>query len=146
MSTPSRDKMPGMNRIPSHTWLCALPVLLGGPALATEAPLSGEARFKRTCAKCHARGLNGAPRVGDKAAWAPLLQKGRDVVTARAWVGVGDMPPRGGAGDEPGLGELARTVVYMARQGGANWKDPMPQRLARIEAEAARLPPPPKPN
>jgi hypothetical protein len=34
----------------------------------------------------------------------------------------------------------------MARQGGANWKDSMPQRLARIEAEAARLPPPPKPN
>lgn len=135
-----------MNRIPSKTLLCALAVLLGGPALATEAPLSGEARFNRTCAKCHARGLNGAPRVGDKAAWAPLLQKGQDVVTARAWVGVGDMPPRGGAGDELGLGELARTVVYMARQGGANWKDPTPQRLARIEAEAARLPPPPKPN
>ncbi|HRD97065.1 MAG TPA: c-type cytochrome [Rubrivivax sp.] len=135
-----------MNRILSRTWLCALASLLGGLAVAAEAPLSGEARFNRTCAKCHARGLNGAPRVGDKAAWAPFLQKGQDVVTARAWVGVGDMPPRGGAGDELGLGELARTVVYMARQGGASWKDPTPQRLARIEAEAARLPPPPKPN
>jgi cytochrome c5 len=138
--------MPGMKRFLSKTGLCVLAVLLGGPALATEAPLSGEARFNRTCAKCHARGLNGAPRVGDKAAWAPLLQKGQDVVTARAWVGVGDMPPRGGAGDALGLGELARTVVYMARQGGANWKDPAPAQLARIEAEAARLPPPPKSN
>lgn len=129
----------------SNGWLWALALGLVGPALAVDAPLGGEARFNRTCAKCHARGLNGAPRLGDKAAWAPLLKMGQDGLTARAWAGIGEMPPRGGNPDL-GLDEFARTVVYMARQGGANWKDPTAQRLARIEAEAARLPPPVKPN
>lgn len=125
--------------------LCTLPLVGAGYALAAEAPLGGEARFNHTCAKCHARGLNGAPRLGDKAAWAPLLQKGQETLTARAWVGVGDMPPRGGV-PELGLEEFSRTVAYMARQGGGNWKDPNAQRLQRIEAEATRLPPPVKSN
>lgn len=134
-----------MPRYLLNAGLCVLALWSVGPALAAEDPLSGEARFNRTCAKCHARGLNGAPRLGDKAAWAPLLKMGQDGLTARAWAGIGEMPPRGGNPDL-GLDEFARTVVYMARQGGANWKDPTAQRLARIEAEAARLPPPVKPN
>ena len=137
--------MRNMNQYLSIGWLAVLAVGLAGPARAAEAPLSGEARFNRTCAKCHSRGLNGAPRVGDKAAWAPRLKMGQEGLTARAWAGIGEMPPRGGSPDL-GLDEFARTVVYMARQGGANWKDPTPQRLALSEAEAARLPPPVKPN
>ena len=62
-------------------------------------------------------------------------------MTARAWVGIGDMPSRGGNPDLA-LDEFARTVAYMARQSGAKWKDPTAQGLARIEAEAAKLPPP----
>jgi len=119
----------------------ALPLCLAWTAQAAEAPLGGEARFNKTCSKCHARGLNGAPRLGDKAAWAPLLQQGQEALTARAWVGIGDMPARGGNPDLA-LDEFARTVVYMARQSGAKWKDPTAQGLARIEAEAAKLPPP----
>lgn len=125
--------------------LCTLPLACAVHAIAAEAPLDGEARFNRTCAKCHARGLNGAPRLGDKAAWAPLLQMGQETLTARAWVGIGDMPPRGGV-PELGLEEFSRSVAFMARQGGGHWKDPNAQRLKRIEAEAARLPPPFKAN
>lgn len=126
----------------SLKWLAGvLPLCLAWAAQAAEAPLAGEARFNKTCSKCHARGLNGAPRLGDKAAWAPLLEQGQEALTARAWVGIGDMPARGGNPDLA-LDEFARTVVFMARQSGAKWKDPTAQGLARIEAEAAKLPPP----
>lgn len=130
--------------MPFHSlrpWLCSL-LWLGLPvAQAADAPaFSGEKRFNATCAKCHARGLNGAPRAGDKAAWGPLVSLGQVALTARAWVGVRDMPPKGGNRDL-GLAEFTRAVAYMARQGGAAWKeDPGARVLQQIQAEIAKAP------
>lgn len=48
------------------------------------------------CAGCHANAAIGAPVVGDKDAWATVLEKGIDKVYANAIHGVNAMPPKGG--------------------------------------------------
>jgi len=65
------------------------------------APAAGAAAipalYTQTCAACHAAGVAGAPKVGDKAAWQPRLAAGVDGLTASAIKGKGAMPPKGGA-------------------------------------------------
>ena len=46
---------------------------------------------------CHAAGVAGAPKLGDKAAWAPRIQTGTDALYASAIKGKGAMPPKGGS-------------------------------------------------
>lgn len=95
---------------------------------------SGEQVYGRVCAACHATGVDQAPRLGDRAAWGPLIEEGQDVLTAHGWVGVRAMPARGG---DPNLSleEFARATAYLARAAGANWKAPDPAMLARIRDE-----------
>ena len=95
---------------------------------------SGEQVYKETCFACHSTGVDKAPRLADKAAWAPLIKEGQDVLTAHAWVGVRGMPPKGGRPDLT-LEEFARATAYMARAAGGGWKDPDAAMLARISAE-----------
>lgn len=102
-------------------------------ASAQSAPRSGEAIVRDACMACHGEGLLKAPRLGDRKAWAPLIREGQPALTATAWTGIRQMPPKGGRADLS-LEELARAVAYMARQGGDNWPDPDAATLARIEA------------
>jgi cytochrome c5 len=69
------------------------------PKAAAAAPagaVDGEAVYKKACAACHASGAAGAPKSGDKAAWAPRIKKGEDALVASVIKGLGVMPPRGG--------------------------------------------------
>ena len=45
---------------------------------------------------CHGTGVAGAPKFGDKAAWAPRIKQGKDALHASALKGKGAMPPKGG--------------------------------------------------
>ena len=36
--------------------------------------------YKKTCGVCHDQGIAGAPKLGDKAKWAPLIKKGKDAL------------------------------------------------------------------
>lgn len=65
-----------------------------GPALAYA--LDGKSVYVRTCAACHELGVSGAPRLGDRAAWAPRLQAGIAALRASVLRGKGAMPPKGG--------------------------------------------------
>lgn len=56
----------------------------------------GKKTFDMTCAACHEPGISGAPRVGDKTAWAPRLRKGKETLIQHALAGLGYMPPKGG--------------------------------------------------
>ena len=60
---------------------------------------------------CHSSGVAGAPKFGDKAAWAPFVAQGMDNMVKIAISGKGAMPPRGGstASDD----EIRATVQYM---------------------------------
>jgi cytochrome c5 len=107
-----------------------------GPAAAQ--PASGEALYQSACSACHRSGNMGAPRIGDAVAWKPLLRDGQVQLTAQGWVGIRKMPPRGNA-DDASLEQFAHAVVHLARAGGANWSDPTPELMTRIEREVARL-------
>lgn len=82
---------------------------------------SGEEVFNETCTSCHSSGALGAPKVNNKADWAPRIAQGFDQLTANAINGIRKMPPRGGDPDVTDL-EMARVVAYMANTAGANFK------------------------
>ncbi len=56
----------------------------------------GKVIYAQTCAQCHANGVAGAPRTGDKAAWVQRLAVGRDTMLTTVLRGRGAMPPKGG--------------------------------------------------
>lgn len=56
----------------------------------------GKAVYAQACAACHAAGVAGAPKTGDKAAWAVRAANGRDALLAAVIKGKGSMPPKGG--------------------------------------------------
>ena len=81
---------------------------------------SAQAIVDAQCAKCHAKGIGGAPRIGDRAAWMPRLHYGLEPLVGSAIHGHGGMPPRGGEADLTDA-ELRSAIVYMFNKGtGAN--------------------------
>ncbi|QGZ62719.1 c-type cytochrome [Paraburkholderia acidisoli] len=66
----------------------------GGSADASQA---GKALYTQVCQACHAAGVLGAPKFGDKAAWAPRLKDPMDTIYNYALHGKGQMPPKGGS-------------------------------------------------
>jgi cytochrome c5 len=75
-------------------------------------PRDGAAVYNAVCMACHASGVAGAPKTGDKAAWAPRLATGNAALLKTATNGKGAMPPRGGAADLSDA-ELKAAVEYM---------------------------------
>ncbi len=72
---------------------------------------TGKKIYDSACVACHGTGAAGAPKLGDKAAWAPRLKKGQDVLYASAIKGIGIMPPKGGASASDD--EIKAAVDYM---------------------------------
>jgi cytochrome c5 len=67
-----------------------------GAAPAVSVPTSGEQAFTQVCSACHATGVNGAPKIGDHAAWGPRIALGKETLYKDAIAGKGSMPPKGG--------------------------------------------------
>jgi cytochrome c5 len=57
---------------------------------------AGKSTYDTACSACHATGVAGAPKFGDKAAWAPRIKQGKDTLYTHAIKGKGAMPPKGG--------------------------------------------------
>ena len=91
-------------------------------AAGAAAAKSGEEIVKEVCAACHQAGVANAPKLGDKASWAPRLKLGLDAMLQTVIKGKGAMPPRAGTSltDQ----ELASAVAFMANQAGGKLKDP----------------------
>ena len=72
--------------------------------------------FNSVCGGCHAAGVAGAPKKGDKAAWGPRLAaaKGVDGLVKSAVTGKGAMPPKGGKADLTEA-EIKAVVEYMSK-------------------------------
>jgi len=87
----------------------AAPKATAAPAATTAG--GPPALYAQTCQVCHAAGVADAPKLGDKAAWAPRLAKGVDGMTATVIQGKGAMPPRGGSSASDA--ELRTAVAYM---------------------------------
>jgi len=94
------------------------------PAVVTPAPAPapaadnaiGKSVFGKTCALCHAAGVAGAPKPGDKEDWAPRIAQGKDVLYKHALEGFtgskGQMPARGANAALPDA-EVQAAVDYM---------------------------------
>jgi len=89
-------------------------------ATPAAAPMSGQQVYNAACFACHAPpGVNGAPPLGDAAAWADRVAQGMDTLTEHALNGfqgsVGVMPPKGGRVDlsDP---EIIAAIEYMLDQ------------------------------
>ena len=72
---------------------------------------AGKSVYGKTCAMCHAAGVAGAPKFGDKAAWAPRIQTGMDALYASVINGKGAMPPKGGSAASEA--DIHASVDYM---------------------------------
>jgi cytochrome c5 len=114
-------------------------VTLAG-ATSARASMSGEQVFQAVCKTCHEPGIAGAPKVGDKAAWAGPIKKGYETLVQHALNGFQEagkvMPPRGGNPDLSDI-EVESALVYMANRSGANFKEPAATTAAAAAPAAA---------
>ncbi len=94
---------------------------------------TGQQVYESTCTACHAAGIAGAPKMGDAAAWAPLIGSGMEAMMKIALEGKGAMPPKGG---NPTLSdfEIQRAIVYMANQSGGTFPEPAEPEAAGDDA------------
>jgi cytochrome c5 len=83
---------------------------------ATASADAGKTLYASACIACHGAGIAGAPKFGDKAAWLPRIQQGKEVLYQHAIKGfqgkAGVMPPKGGS-TAPDL-DVKAAVDYMA--------------------------------
>lgn len=74
--------------------------------------VDGKKVYDTKCAVCHAMGVAGAPKFGDKVAWEPRLKTGNDALVQSVIKGKNAMPPR--AGQNASDDEIKAAVAYMA--------------------------------
>ncbi len=93
----------------------AAPAMATAPAAPVQVAAvdlgAGETLYKQACVACHAAGVAGAPKFGDKAAWAPRIQTGIEALTTSVIKGKGAMPPKGGSAGSDA--DIHSAVVYM---------------------------------
>ena len=80
---------------PAATTAAPATVAAAAPA-AAGSKADGKAVYEKTCAVCHATGLAGAPKFGDKAQWGPRVATGLASLHNSALKGKNAMPPKGG--------------------------------------------------
>ena len=105
----------------------AIALLLAGVCLqspAQAADKSGKEVYEQSCSQCHATGANGAPKVGDEAAWKKLSSQSLTSLTGVVLTGIRKMPPHG-ANMTLSDTELKRAVTYMVNQSGGKWIEPV---------------------
>ena len=85
------------------------------PAPAADTSGKGQATYQQSCAVCHTAGVAGAPKLTDKAAWAPRIAQGKDALYNSSLKGKGAMPAKGG---NPSLSDadVKAAVDYMVSQ------------------------------
>jgi cytochrome c5 len=101
--------------IPGATQAAPAPATAATPSAAAAKP-DGKKVFESTCVVCHGTGVAGAPKFGDKAAWAPRIKQGIDTLYHVALTGKGAMPPRGGNKDLSDA-QVKAAVDYMVAAG-----------------------------
>ncbi len=94
----------------------AAPAAAGAATAAKGDPAKGKAVYDAHCVACHASGVAGAPKFGDKAAWEKRIAQGYDTLVTHATKGIGAMPPKGGA--DISDADLANAVAYLFVENG----------------------------
>ena len=89
----------------------AAPSAAPAPATAGNAG-KGKTVYDTVCVACHAAGVAGAPKAGDKTAWAPRMKTGMDALYTSSLKGKNAMPPKGGNLSLPDA-DVKAAVDYM---------------------------------
>ena len=126
----TKNAMEGIRRMPPHGGNTSLSRLelqraivymvneSGGEWVEPEDPArpashrNGAQIAKVHCGLCHESGFDGAPRIGDYAAWLPRTTLGINPLVRAAVRGHGGMPPRGGKATLTDA-ELRSAIIYM---------------------------------
>lgn len=77
----------------------------------------GKIAYEANCAACHASGVAGAPKPGDKAAWSARISQGYATVYDHALKGLRGMPAKGGNADLSEA-DLNNAVAYLFVEAG----------------------------
>ena len=96
--------------------VATVPSVADKPADTQTASADGQKIYQKSCQACHAAGIAGAPKLGDKAAWAPRIAKGNDALFSSVKNGLKAMPPKGTC-MTCSEDELRAAVEYMVGQG-----------------------------
>lgn len=86
------------------------------PATASAENMVGKSVYDKVCALCHAAGVSGAPKPGDKADWAPRIAQGDGLLYKHAlegFTGAKGLMPARGTGANLSDDEVKAAVRYM---------------------------------
>jgi len=92
----------------SRAMLVVLGAMVASLAAGPVAAADGKAVWEKSCAGCH---TVLAPKIGDKAAWAPLIKRGAADLTASVIKGKAPMPPKGGAASEADVKAAVEYII-----------------------------------
>jgi cytochrome c5 len=88
--------------------------------IPTAKAADGKATYDKACMACHAAGVAGAPKFGDKADWGPRIAQGNDTLYTHALKGFtgkkGMMPAKGGNASLADA-DVKAAVDYMVSHG-----------------------------
>lgn len=110
-AVPAAETTTAPGAAPAGAAAPAVPPATPPAAIGTVSADAGKKIYESACMACHAAGVAGAPKFGDKAGWAPRLAKGTDTLHASAIKGLGAMPPKGGSSASDA--EIKAAVDYM---------------------------------
>jgi cytochrome c5 len=99
-----------MKKPTANVIIASLMMVTSGAAIA-----DGAATYKKACVACHMTGAAGAPKIEDKAAWAPRIAQGKDVLYNSVLKGKGAMPPKAGQA-QLSDDEIKAAVDYIVSQ------------------------------
>lgn len=77
-------------------------------------PSNGKVIYNENCGMCHDSGKQGAPKIGDKAIWKPLIAKNMDVLIENTIKG--EAHPKNGGCKHCTTGEVIEAIKYMVSQ------------------------------
>jgi cytochrome c5 len=100
-----------------------------GTAWAQSPERTGKQIVDSLCISCHGSGAGGAPKIGDKKAWAARAEKGLSGLSKSALAGINQMPAHGGNMKLTNV-EIERAITYMVNQSGGNWVEPVSRTAA----------------
>jgi cytochrome c5 len=109
--------------LPALVLFAVAAAAVGDAAAAPRKERQGKEVVDAVCGECHASGRDGAPRIGDAAAWSSRASQGLTALTGHALKGIRKMPAHGGSKGVSDI-EIQRAIVYMVNSSGGNWVDP----------------------
>lgn len=115
----ARLKPVGEVRLAGTAAVVAAPTVANAQPAGGAAPTkakSGQEVYQQVCAICHAAGVTGAPKDGDKAAWKARIAQGIPTLYTHALGGIRMMPAKGG-NTSLSDAEVKAAVDYLVAQG-----------------------------